>query len=128
MSDINQAYTRLQGSTDLPTGELINPPKGCPGITAQVVLRLFHKVNGLIIYTEEVPITVLNMRCCEISMYMFMNPVLEHTAAPLTPSLYMVGNNVFLDVEVQLDRMALSSGDVGRYCQAMFYQQSLKSN
>lgn len=127
MSNLPAMYARLQGSVDIPTTELINPPKGCPGITGQVVVRMYHKVNGLVINTEEVPISVFNMRSCDISMYMFMDPTLSSAAAPLTAGLYMVGNCVYLDVEVQLDKVALSSIDIGRYCQAMFFQQSHKS-
>lgn len=120
MNSVPLSYAPVQGAVEVASMETINPPKGVPGTRGDVVLRIFHKVNGLIIHIEEIMVPVFNMRPCDVHMFLFMDPAMQHGAAPLNTVTYSVGGKIYMDVEVQLEKMAISSQDVSRYCLALF--------
>ncbi len=88
MSSVPLTYTPVQGAIELPSMEVLNPPKGVTGYKGQVVLRIFHRVNDMIIHCEEVPIPVYNMRVCDINMFLFLDPMMLQGGAPLAASAF----------------------------------------
>lgn len=124
MNSVPLSYAPVQGAVEIPSMEVLNPLKGAQGVRGQVVLRIFHRVNGMIIHTEEINVPVFNMRPCDVHMFLFMDPTMQHGAAPLNATTYAVGGNIYMDMEVQLEKMAISSQDVSRYCLALFQNRA----
>lgn len=120
MNSVPLSYAPVQGAVEIPSMEILNPPKGVRGTRGQVVLRIFHRVNGMIIHTEEIDVPVYNMRPCDVHMFLFMDPTMVRGAAPINASSYSVGGKIYMDVEVHLEKMPISSQDVSRYCLALF--------
>jgi hypothetical protein len=126
MNSAPLSYAPVQGAVEVPSMEVINPPKGMAGTMGQVIMRIYHRVNGMIIGTEEIEIPVFNMRPCDIHMFMFMDPTMNNGAAPLSTT-YTVGGKIYIDVEIQLEKMVISSQDVSRYCMALFQSKCRQS-
>jgi len=120
MNSVPLSYAPVQGATEVPSMEILNPPKGARGVRGQMVLRIFHRVNNMIIHTEEMMVPVYNMRPCDINMFLFMDPTMQYGSSPLASGAYTVDGKIYMDIEVNLEKMPISSQDVSRYCLALF--------
>ena len=111
--------TRAEEGKLLPIYTVLNPLEGDEGLTAPVHLRVFYRVNDLIIRSDVLPIRVSNAKVCELPLFLFSNSFLMSTGSPLQP-VYLSNGIVHFDIEVNLDNAGYASSDISKYLQLLF--------